>query len=96
MLRQLDQDEAFNIMVRRFEEAKELDVINLCEGGLRSTPAIVCSKEGRKLRVIMLSEEMSKRIIDHFGSDVYEVELPQNPNVPPEKMVFWNFVKRQP
>jgi hypothetical protein len=95
MLRQLDQDEAFNIMVRRFGEAKEMDVISLCEGGLRSCPAIVCSKSGRKLKVIMLTEETSKRIVDQFGSEAYEVELPQKPDVPPEKMVFWNFVKRQ-
>jgi hypothetical protein len=96
MLRQLDQDEAFNIMVRRFGEAKPLDVINLCEGGMRSTPAIICSKAGRNLKVIMLTEEMSRKIIEQFDKEAYEVELPQNPNVPTEKMVFWNFIKRQP
>lgn len=96
MLKQLDQDEAFNVMVRRFFELKPLEVINLNQGGLTATPAIVCSTEGRKIKVLKLTEAQAKIIIEYFRADIQEVELPESPNVPPEKMIFWNVIKRQP
>jgi len=96
MLRQLDQDEAFNVMVRRFFDLKPLEVINLNQGGLTATPAIVCSTEGRKVKVLKLTEEEAKRIVAHFCADAEEIELPESSQVPPEKMIFWNVIKRQP
>lgn len=96
MLRQLDQDEAFNIMVRRFYELKPHEVISLNEGGVRSCPAIVCSISDRKVKIIKLTEAQAMRIAEQFKADAEEVELPESCNVPPEKMIFWNVIKRQP
>jgi hypothetical protein len=96
MLSQLDQDEAFRIMVKRYYELKPHEVINLCEGGLKSCPSIVCSIKDRKVKVLKLTEAQAERIVEHFKADAEEVELPESCNVPPEKMIFWNVLKRQP
>lgn len=96
MLSQLDKEQAFDVMVRRFGEVQPLDVINLCEGGLKSCPAIVCGKEGRVLKVLKLSKETTQKIIDSLSVSVEGVELPYSVEEPVEKMVFWNVVRRQP
>ena len=95
MLEVLSKAESFQLLRRRFEELKPLDVIELCDKGRRFR-AVVAKKVSDGFFVVELTDEVLSEIV--YGSlrgwdppPRIEVVVPDDPDV---QHPMWNTLRR--
>ena len=98
MLEVLSKDESFQLLRRRFEELKPLDVIELCDNGRRFR-AVVAEKVSDGFFVVELTDAILSDVVYGPPEDVrwdppprIEVVVPDDPDV---QHPMWNTLRRK-
>lgn len=93
IIRQLDRDHSYSIMLDRLRKLREGDVIDMCRGTDRC-PCLVIGVDDRTIEVVRLSGENVQAIA--LSARGKPTRIPPEtlvfPSTPCEDMLFWNVV----